>query len=485
MYNPNPTNRDNGTAPTVAVIGCGPGGMFFLHAVATKRREMEQTQQIESSNCVLPIVTCFESSSSPGGVWKSDRNGGTTNMYEALWTNGPHFAMEFFDHTYDEHFGCALPMYLPRKLVLEYLLARVTKNDNKFFDQVKFNTTVQSVKYDDEMSKFVIQTLDKTGSVSIGHFDKCIWAGGKNSNPYIPKAMADVLSSFEGRIMHSSQTDENFDMDTNGKSVLIVGDNYSAEDLTLQAIKLGVEEITICSRSGNGTACETEAWPGDKVDVLEGFLPTGVTNDGRGVILSMSEYDFDKDKYTETSDTRTLEVVDTIIFCTGYSSNYGMLDASLRPDNESACFSKDDLPKDWKMTSNFLSEEFGDVPVGRIQNHPGLQRTLYRGALISNPSMMFLKEHIDVPLLSLDVQTWLLLAHITENNIPSVNEMNRWNKEQFINEMDNVFQRFNLDMKYKEAFDDMDDDHWTEDKFDERTIELIQEYYRLQFRTLA
>jgi hypothetical protein len=33
----------------------------------------------------------------------------STNMYEALWSNGPKEAIEFADYTYDQHFGHALP----------------------------------------------------------------------------------------------------------------------------------------------------------------------------------------------------------------------------------------------------------------------------------------------------------------------------------------------------------------------------------------
>ena len=97
----------------VAIIGCGPGGMFFLHALALRRKRLEEegnTSAVEA----LPEVTCYERSASPGGLWRADRHtkggeeGKTTNMYEALWTNGPKECIEFFDYTYDEHFGRAL-----------------------------------------------------------------------------------------------------------------------------------------------------------------------------------------------------------------------------------------------------------------------------------------------------------------------------------------------------------------------------------------
>jgi len=37
---------------------------------------------------------------------------------EALWTNGPKEAIEFFDYyLFDEHFDCPLPVYMPRQPV--------------------------------------------------------------------------------------------------------------------------------------------------------------------------------------------------------------------------------------------------------------------------------------------------------------------------------------------------------------------------------
>lgn len=56
---------------SIAVIGCGPGGMFFCHALETRRREMEARGE---STDDLPQVTVFERAPSPGGVWRSERN---------------------------------------------------------------------------------------------------------------------------------------------------------------------------------------------------------------------------------------------------------------------------------------------------------------------------------------------------------------------------------------------------------------------------
>jgi len=270
----------------VAVIGCGPSGIFFLHALACRRKQLEAEGNAEAA-AALPDVTVFERSSSPGGIWRSDRNesknndsndvkdnngagGGinngrgkaSPNMYEALWTNGPKECIEFFDYTFDEHFGCALPMYMPRALVLDYILTRCTRNNPSFFDNVKFNAGVKMVTFNEELNQFVVQTMEDQENpecVTESLFDKCIWAGGGNGIPKIPRAIHHALLSggFKGRVMHSSETSSDFDQCVKGKKILIIGDSYSAEDLTLEAIKLGVESVDICTRSTTGIAYYT------------------------------------------------------------------------------------------------------------------------------------------------------------------------------------------------------------------------------------
>lgn len=349
----------------VALIGCGPSGMFFLHALAHRRKRLEEEGN-RAALATLPDVTCFERSSSPGGVWRSERGeergcGKSITMYEALWMNGPKECLEFFDYTFDEHFGCAMPTHLPRKLFLEYMLARCTKDNPRFFEDVKFNTSVESVIYDEEKRKFVIQTLDhksQSDLVECTLFDKCIWAAGINGKPNIPKTIHAVLFSggFKGTVIHSAEVGPIFDQCARGKKILMIGDNYSAEDLALMAVKLGADSIDICSRSGEGVACNTGSWPQDRVDIHEMYLPTKVTKDGYGVIISNGE------------EKITLNNIETVIFCTGYAPNMDMLDKSLKPNFEGPYFSNYSFPKDWKMSKNPLSKEFGDIALGKVSN---------------------------------------------------------------------------------------------------------------------
>ena len=49
----------------VALIGCGPGGMAFLHALSNLRKEQGADGPASKIN-----VTCFERSASAGGIWR-------------------------------------------------------------------------------------------------------------------------------------------------------------------------------------------------------------------------------------------------------------------------------------------------------------------------------------------------------------------------------------------------------------------------------
>lgn len=302
----------------MAVIGCGPAGMSFMHANATRRRMMEQVGDSVGLQRLPASVTCYERSSGPGGVWKAERchdeerSGGgaggsayTTatdtfdsaeekkendaedvavvdslhkaatidtvdtidtaarqdvsgNMYEALWTNGAKERIEFCDYTYEDHFGkdTPLPTYMPRQPLLEYMVARVTRHNPTFFDDVRFETTVLNVTYDEDTAKFTVTARNNlTGEEDTAH-DKCVWAAGDNGKPSFPRAMDELLhdDGFRGTTIHSSQVGAiDFETAVRDKNVLLVGDNFSSEDLALVAIKAGAAKVYIVSRSGKGS----------------------------------------------------------------------------------------------------------------------------------------------------------------------------------------------------------------------------------------
>jgi hypothetical protein len=106
--------------PHVAVLGCGPGGMFFCHAIELKRRVLQErllllklkkenggggvaaavennkttttkgptlTAEEEADPAAallrLPTVTVFEKSDGPGGVWRAQRTFAENNNNNA------------------------------------------------------------------------------------------------------------------------------------------------------------------------------------------------------------------------------------------------------------------------------------------------------------------------------------------------------------------------------------------------------------------
>lgn len=506
--------------PTVAIIGAGPGGMFFCHALETmKQKLMDEGDEAAVAN--LPIVTCFERADGPGGVWRSTRTFAaatadseekktsdvsprsaasytydepattTTNMCkllkscmlavhetfdrltlimlppniiyvdEALWTNGPKEAIEFYDYHFDQHFDYPLPVYMPRQPVLDYMIGRITRKCPDFFEKyMKFNTSVEYVTYMEETSKFEVVTRDMiSGEEVTQQFDKCIWAGGENGRPKMPQAMLDMFhdGNFHGKIVHSSDTSD-FENDVRGKRVLLIGGGYSAEDLALMAVKCGVEKVYISSRQHENVISWTGAWPGNKVEVLEAQTPVGVTEDGNCIQFAKTWWQW-PDKYLPYNKVETeIRDIDTIIMCTGYQPNFQMLDESLREAVKKTAERKVPVRSDWKMKPNKVTELLGDMEVGDVRwinsvvGYPGL----YRGLSIDNPNMMFIVTSVDNPLFGIDVDSWLLLRFITGlNKIPSAEEMWKQNEDDAWRQMDNIYLRYCMDSAYCKAYDAM------------------------------
>jgi cation diffusion facilitator CzcD-associated flavoprotein CzcO len=508
---------------TVAVIGCGPGGMFFLHALATLRQKLQQDGDDEAL-AALPVVTVFERASSPGGVWKSSRSSAAdaagdddvcpfkynddqatlqddhisdatsnssnndtkaatnTNMYEGLWINGHNQAIEFSDYTFDDHFQRPLPIFLPRQFVLEYLLARVTSKED-IFQHVKFNTTVRYVEFKEALSKFAISTIKTgTGEESVGYYDKCIWAGGINGIPHFASNIKNLLleQNFKGQVVHSSEMGS-LASSVQGKRIMLIGDSYSAEDLALQCLKLGADKVYIASRSGVGLASNVVEWPGNRVEVLKGMLPCGVADDGKNVIICDSLGNEDERDEIEVMN------VSIVIFCTGYDSNMDYLDPDLYRSSYETSWS---VPDGWQMNNNSLSAIIGNVKPSTELYEASTYVTLglYRHLLIRNPNMMFLHETGGMhPLLEIDVAAWLLLGYITGTvESATEHEMKRRNLEELLREMQELQLRVVIDPEFYYALDRLiPKNHWFYAKTSEEYRAYFEGILRYETRILA
>ena len=512
-------------AASVAVIGGGPGAMFLCHALEIQRKELiEKGKDVGS----FPLIRCFERSAGPGGVWRSDRtheedqdalhidrtrtmtpedhaeekkevgedhfgrwerkqveatlNSGdnkdpskqkTTNMYSGLWINGSKELIEFFDYTFKDHFGdIRMPSHLPRKYILEYMLARVTTNCPDFFERYFFfRTTVVHVEQTQQdangKKKFRVCTRNETtGTKEVSYFDKCIWAAGVNGIPRTPQNLVRIFEEggFQGRIVHSSDT-SNFKQDIEGKHVLLVGGGYSAEDLALMAIKEGVSKVYCTCRSEDNCVMETTRWPYDKLTVYDETSIEKVS--GSTVTLVGTCWDLKQQKYgidTDQSKRKVLKNIDTIIFCTGYEPNMTMLEKTLQ--KEPFQITRITVPEDWTMEpSEFNSRVLGEEYAQQIrpennqvlacnENRAGYTK-LYKGIfLIDNPGMMYMLEYsgVEVPILEFDITAWAIVKVLTNQvTLPSVEEMEADNVRVHLECMHDPFFREEIDWKYAEA----------------------------------
>jgi len=535
--NPSPSVSltENKSRESIAVIGGGPGAMFFCHAIESKRKELLLKGQDASG---FPVVTCFERAPGPGGVWRNDRkhesvddehiedtnvvdsffveekkdddyppvvhqmtkkidemfdartqdgislNQGnkTPNMYSALWTNGPKEGFEFSDYTFLDHFGdVQMPTFLPRKHVLDYILARCTAKCPNFFEKYfSFRTSVVNVSYEkqrenEEISehstnhKFRVHTRNEnTGIEEINIFDKCIWAGGNNGLPYMPTKMLNLFKNggFEGSLVHSSDT-TNFKKDVENKRVLIIGGGFSAEDLALMAIKEGASRIFCTYRGSDEKEMSwTTRWPYDKVEVYKETTVVNVENST--ITIQECERDEIGCEYYRLCDAKktVLKDIDTVIFCTGYSPNANMLDKVFKGviDDDDDCESDDGgfkMPKGWNMNKD---EEL-ETLLGRSHVKPSkivypcidfenCSTNLYRGCILKkNPNMMFMvRDFSSIPLMEADITAWMLASFVTgQKALPSSEEMDDEMDRITLECMENISVRYKMDSRFNKA----------------------------------
>lgn len=455
-------------------------------------------------------------------------------MYDNLWTNGASHCTEFFDYTYDEHFdGKPVSVYMPRQDLLEYILGRVQQKkqqqrnsstapdgdggDDGDFDflakYVRCNTEVQHVIFDEDRRQFRVTVQDNNnnssndGEPEVHYYDKCVWACGDNGLRQMPASLLKAFETFRGRVIHSADTAQ-LERDVRGKRILLVGGGFSAEDLALQAVKLGVDKVYVSCRYNSAEICWTEHWPGDKVEVLPLQVPTGVTDDGRGIQFREVEWSYDGYQVACGDDDDDDEIetelrdIDTVILCTGYDVNLSMLDESLRSkgfpksgDGGGGGSKADDnfpldVPADWKMPPNTLSELTGDVPLGdNVRYYAGyVHPEFYRGVLISNPGMMYVCPYASyVPLLACDAYAWLLAGYATGYlALPGPDEMRRQNRDEALMELGVPYFRYYMDRNYCETVNNLPD-FWPEDGREnpEKWDEVETEEWHLSVKRLA
>ncbi len=109
--------------------------------------------------------------------------------------------------------------------------------------KINFNTVVRDVKYDNDSKEFTVRVKDglKNEMGEKQTFDYVIVASGHYSVPHIPSFPG--IETFPGIVTHAH--DFRDPSAYKGQNVLLVGASYSAEDISLQLIKVLKEYIII------------------------------------------------------------------------------------------------------------------------------------------------------------------------------------------------------------------------------------------------
>jgi len=224
----------------ICVIGAGPSGCSTLFNFV----------ELEKSGVEIPEIVCYEKQDDWGGLWNYSWRTGLDqygepvhgSMYRYLWSNGPKECLEFPDYTFEKHYGKPIPSFPPREVLFDYQKGRWAQNNIKRF--MKFAHPAKSVVYNKETDDFTVIVKDLKNDVMLPpeRFTHVVVASGHYSTPHVPSFPG--IEKFPGRVMHAHDfRDAN---EFAGKTLLLVGASYSAEDIALQCVKYGAKHV-ICT----------------------------------------------------------------------------------------------------------------------------------------------------------------------------------------------------------------------------------------------
>uniref|UniRef100_A0A7S1BI22 Uncharacterized protein n=1 Tax=Corethron hystrix TaxID=216773 RepID=A0A7S1BI22_9STRA len=143
------------------------------------------------------------------------------------------------------------------------------------------------------------------------------------------------------------------------------------------------------------------------------------------------------------------------------------------------------------MKPNVFSADLGNViPHPRIKcDIFAVDLSAYHGLDIKNPHEMWYCLNTDMPLLEIDVQSWLFLAYITGDiEIPTSEIMRKQNEKDIIDSMDVPMIRLAMDAYYRRAVGELceeNEEHWFNNGTDSRYIAEYEKYKKYNLRLLA
>src|SRR5690606_16464251 len=133
--------------------------------------------------------------------------------------------------------------YPPRAVLWDYIDGRARKSDVKKL--VRFSTAARWVEFHEDTQTFTVTVEDLANKVTYSEeFDHVIVGSGHFSVPNVPDFAG--IETFPGSLRHAH--DFRGAEALTGKDVLLVGASYSAEDIGVQAHKMGARSVTISYR---------------------------------------------------------------------------------------------------------------------------------------------------------------------------------------------------------------------------------------------
>ena len=252
-------------------------------------------------------MVSFEKQSDWGGLWNYTWRTGLDeygepvhgSMYRYLWSNGPKECLEFADYTFDGHFGSRSPRSRRARCSYDYITGRAKKSGVRKQGPLLHAGALRRISADDgQIPRHRRGPEDR--STRSEEFDYVIVSTGHFSVPNVPHF--EGVEKFPGRVMHGH--DFRDAQEFSGKSLLVVGASYSAEDIALQCHKYGAKSVTMCWR----TKPMGFHWP-------EGMDERPLLTQARGQDGAFQG--------------RLEPDVDAIILCTGYQHHFPFLEEKL------------------------------------------------------------------------------------------------------------------------------------------------------------
>jgi len=291
----------------VCLIGAGPSGCSTLFNFV----------ELEKSGVEIPEIVCYEKQDDWGGLWNYSWRTGLDqygepvhgSMYRYLWSNGPKECLEFPDYTFEQHYGKPIPSFPPREVLFDYQKGRWSQNNIRKF--MKFAHPVKSCVYNEDSDDFTVIAKDLKNDVVLPaeRFTHVVVASGHYSTPHVPSFPG--IEKFPGRVMHAHDfRDAN---EFKGKTLLLIGASYSAEDIALQCVKYGAKHV-ICTWRTKPMGYN---WPAEIEE-----RPLLTTIDGNTI------------SFKDGSSAH----VDAILLCTGYLHAYPFLPDELRLKSRNRLF---------------------------------------------------------------------------------------------------------------------------------------------------